>query len=688
MRGEKNKRSSIGSTAVFAVLILLMSMLSGCGRPEVGGTLPAGEGDAAKAFDDSRQVADSSQTVVDNTADLMNAIEPGADIFLKAGSYDFFEWYEGLDDPDAWLAEHPCISLDFASSTVEVGIWDISGLRITGEHTSEVRLLTPDRYACVLSFNNCEDISLSHLTAGHETESGKCAGAVLSFTGCTSVLLGNMDLYGCGTYGITAWNSTELSMENSLIRDCSEGILSTVYCSGFDFRNCSFEDCAGLTDQLYSYGSELLFDSCRFEGGGEKDGEVSFLPEESLSSVYFSKCSFGEWESSQIRSKSRRGNAVYDEYCTFAGEADARPVVVSSAEELLDAIAPNRVIILEPGVYNLSEYIGSADFDMQEFNGAHQYVQAEDCFDGAEIVISASELTISGRPGQREETLIVTEPRYADVVHLRGCSNISFRGLTMGHTQTGECAGDVVGIESGKGFVFADTELYGCGVKGICAQDAEEIGVYGSVIRDCSEGSLDFMGCGGTRAFIGTVLDGSGCYLGSDTDAIGIAFVKCTFGEWESNFFYFRDDLWIQDCEWSEITSYPEMPDIEGDFRSYQSIQPFEGYDIYGDWTCVWMSSPDGSTDTPMPSYSDDGELEAWLNVSGDGSGYFAMTAGEPQRFTWKMDSGHEIVALNPNGTEFGRLNVMQADIPSGDAPVYLFLLTDFGNYWFARSAG
>ena len=44
-----------------------------------------------------------------------------------------------------------------------------------------------------------------------------------------------------------------------------------------------------------------------------------------------------------------------------------------------------------------------------------------------------------------------------------------------------------------------------------------------------------------------------------------LTFKKCTFGEQESNNWYFDEYATFEDCVWSEITEYPdyEYPDIE-----------------------------------------------------------------------------------------------------------------------------
>lgn len=95
------------------------------------------------------------------------------------------------------------------------------------------------RYAYVLNFFNCTDICIQGLVMGH-TDEGYCDGGVLYFENCKNITILNCDLYGCGTEGIGCHQTSNLTMSNSLIRDCSYQIMTLRQCRDFSFDHCFF----------------------------------------------------------------------------------------------------------------------------------------------------------------------------------------------------------------------------------------------------------------------------------------------------------------------------------------------------------------------------------------------------------------------------------------------------------------
>ncbi len=121
------------------------------------------------------------------------------------------------------------------------------------------------RYANVLNFYNCSNVKVENLTLGHTVEEGYCEGGVLFMEGCKSMIVTNCDLYGCGTYGIETWKTSGVVMQNTVIHDCSYGIMQlidTEYCS---FLNCDFIRCRefGLID-INENCRIVRFRDCRF----------------------------------------------------------------------------------------------------------------------------------------------------------------------------------------------------------------------------------------------------------------------------------------------------------------------------------------------------------------------------------------------------------------------------------------
>lgn len=280
--------------AAILALSLLAAALSGCGAaqsapettaaqttfptetaaPEttVPETQPTATVDAVPVQKDSQYesaqpgiaepVITTGQTTVHvSTADeFLAAIASDTEIIVDAELIDFstasnygaygtsegnYRWNEEFDGP-------------------ELIIQNVTNLTVRGsgeERTDKVLSCVP-RYADVLTFENCANIYVTHITVGHTQEPGYCAGGVLQFRSSQSGLVEDCDLYGCGTWGVWGENSLGLQVINNLIHDCSYGGVNLVNCQnvrvdGNTFRNLGDEygpgnvirtsDCGNIT---------------------------------------------------------------------------------------------------------------------------------------------------------------------------------------------------------------------------------------------------------------------------------------------------------------------------------------------------------------------------------------------------------------------------------------------------------
>lgn len=159
----------------------------------------------------------------------------------------------------------------FVSSDVYDGrqleLVNVSNLTIRG--SKDCYIIVEPRYANVLSLYGCRFVRIENLTLGH-TYDGECAGGVIECQNCEGTVISHCDLYGCGITGLAAHDCHGIVMENTIIRDCSEGIMEL-----HDSRYCSFLDCDFIrcTDYSGVYIDEgcksTRFVRCRFaENGG------------------------------------------------------------------------------------------------------------------------------------------------------------------------------------------------------------------------------------------------------------------------------------------------------------------------------------------------------------------------------------------------------------------------------------
>lgn len=162
---------------------------------------------------------------------------------------------------------------------------------------------------------------------------------------------------------------------------------------------------------------------------------------------------------------------------------------VTTVDEFLAAIGPDREIRLEAGTYDLSTagtYGGET---------GNEWCHWEEVYDGYELVISfANNLTITG--GGKGVTILSAAPRYAQVLKLVGCYGILLDSFTAGHTkEPGSCVGGVIYLENCECVIIDYVGLYGCGVTGVTADGCDTMTMAGCDIYECSYNGINFNNC-------------------------------------------------------------------------------------------------------------------------------------------------------------------------------------------------
>jgi hypothetical protein len=272
----------------FAILAssALLAVSCGCARPGGG---PAGP----PAGPRGRTVV-----AVRNVEELIQAIGPDREIELAPGEYNLarlkqrkmehVRWGQGVPDDD----------------DDSVTIRNLSNLTLRGMGERRVRIVVAEPYATVLQFENVKGLRLENLEVGHHPKPGYCTGGVLGFLECADVAVRNCDLFGCGTCGVGAEKTRDLTVTRSVIRDCTycimclndcegcrfeeshfhhnkEFTLISVYdCAKIELRACRIEDNQAGSDEAYS--TEALFhvqssSDVVMTGGALRRNKVTYL---------------------------------------------------------------------------------------------------------------------------------------------------------------------------------------------------------------------------------------------------------------------------------------------------------------------------------------------------------------------------------------------------------------------------
>lgn len=174
---------------------------------------------------------------VSTVDEFLAAIASDTDIYLEDGVFDLstasgyggaggasYVWYDTyVDGP-------------------QLVISGVKNLSITGGGADKASIQAVPRYAEVLAFENCENITLKDFTAGHTQAPGSCVGGVVYFADSSDLSIEGCSLYGCGVWGITLNGCENMTVKNTEIYDCSSGDLNFYGSENIRLENCNIHD--------------------------------------------------------------------------------------------------------------------------------------------------------------------------------------------------------------------------------------------------------------------------------------------------------------------------------------------------------------------------------------------------------------------------------------------------------------
>ena len=355
---------------------------------------------------------------------------------------------------------------------------------------------------------------------------------------------------------------------------------------------------------------------------------------------------------------------------------------VSSVEELVEAIRPQAKIMIEPGLYNLTDFLSEFPNvrDWDAWNNKHKYVQIQDTFDGLELVIqNVTELTIEGNSDDPADTELVIEPRYAAVLNFSECTGIELGCLTMGHTDAGDCSGDVLYFDNTKSVYLRSLDLYGCGVYGIgCDDFCGNMYVSNSIIRDCEYGPFDIYDGEGDFEFTACTFSGNGGGGFFEINEVSqLSFIACSFGQEESNYWYFDESVNFEDCEFMDPDYYPDIFDEYVPIFDPETMYEisFEEYPLESTWWNGYAVVDPQSGDTKYFSQATADDY-AVLIIDSDGSAELTYR-GEIENFSWYYVDRDSVCIENEEH------NLYLSLYKNADSDFWLLMQYDSDLIWF-----
>ena len=255
---------------------------------------------------------DASFRFVTTVDQLVNELGPCRNICLAPGEYNLTKWMDTASDTD--LRANPYIFVDGGFDGREMIITGLEHVRLysSAGEAEDVRIVVEPRYANVLSFKDCNDIRLQGMTMGHTPEQGFCTGGVVYMEDCGMMFLQNLDLYGCGTYGVTARDVEYIYASGVNIHDCSYGGMELYDVGYASFNDSSIVNCREF-DTITIKNTTAEFSRCTFRDNYW--GEFSDFLLLTNSGVTFYRCSFDRESYDALEKEEGLGTSVILDNC-------------------------------------------------------------------------------------------------------------------------------------------------------------------------------------------------------------------------------------------------------------------------------------------------------------------------------------------------------------------------------------
>ena len=200
---------------------------------------------------------------VNSVDEFIKELDNDIMINLEPGTYNLTQWMKSEGGSDK-ISENLPGSTGVTCCGPNEDYWEIVICRLknvvisSADPQNPAKIVSEAPCTPVLSFENCNGITLDHLIFGHELNEVVCAGDVIWLNGSSNVNINGCDLYGCGVYGLNALRCGLIVVKDSVIHDCTNGCIR-INGGYFAVTNTRFENCRDY----------IMFDV--------DDGQIQFL---------------------------------------------------------------------------------------------------------------------------------------------------------------------------------------------------------------------------------------------------------------------------------------------------------------------------------------------------------------------------------------------------------------------------
>ena len=248
---------------------------------------------------------------------------------------------------------------------------------------------------------------------------------------------------------------------------------------------------------------------------------------------------------------------------------------VKTTAEFMEAIGNDTMIYLEPGTYNLTQWL-TADDQMskvpEHLEGDHASENPAGVTYGGydeaswEITIcNVHNMKILSADSQNPAH-IVCECPMAAVLTFDRCGFVTLENVVLGHeVEPGHCDGNVVDFAYSCYYTVKDCDMYGCGAYGLGILGGYGGEIADSVIHDCTYGCMYAIDAGYV-AINGTKFENCAEYTMFSATGSNLNFYDCSFKKLKGEMVYVDE------------YSYVSFSECQFDKDSLESIQNDEAY--------------------------------------------------------------------------------------------------------------
>ena len=193
---------------------------------------------------------------VSNGEEFIAAIGSERIIKLEPGEYN-------LSELPPEKTEH--VTWEEIENGYSMVIKDVNDLKIVGKGDKQVRIIVNHIWVTVLTLRNVEHVDLINLELGHVPVADSCFAGVLSIEQSSHILIDNSIFFGCGTEGLTLESVNDLVFKDSVIKECSQGIMGIYNSHDLLFQKSKFYNNDGFFGCDFYDCYDVLFKYCEWE---------------------------------------------------------------------------------------------------------------------------------------------------------------------------------------------------------------------------------------------------------------------------------------------------------------------------------------------------------------------------------------------------------------------------------------